>query len=116
MKKLIPITCPWCEKAQDRPIELSAGVVTTKGNRCDCGALYVADVTGRQGGECLIDALTLLCDGDMNESTALVEGQDYALVDICYRPRTHSVESKRPGPRSFGQSKLWFVIRLEAKS
>jgi len=110
-KREEPAKCPFCDKRVPRPtpIEELTGV---SGGTCDCGALFVADETGRGGGQALVDGLTLLCEGDVTTAMGLCVGADYELKDIGYRPRTHSMEPPRPGRgRSFGVPRLYFFKR-----
>lgn len=113
MQRLEPVKCPYCEFAVPRPETMKVAVTEVQGGRCECGAIYVADVTGRQGGECLMDGLAVLCEGNIDEAGKLLPGQDYEYVDINYRPRTFSVAPRARGPRAFGSAKMWFLRRLE---
>jgi hypothetical protein len=91
------------------------GFVGVVGGRCECGAHFVADVTGRGGGQAFVDGLTLLCDGDVDAALRLGLGTDYEAADVGYRPRTHTVEPPRPGRgKSFGVPRLYFFRRCLA--
>lgn len=107
-----PVTCPYCERRAPRPKPFPDHEEIT-GGRCDCGVVWIADLTGKTGGQCLVDGLTLLADGDVSAAMSLEVGRDYELTEMNYRPKTHSAIAKRPGRgRNFGLAKLWFFRRL----
>ena len=83
------------------------------GGRCRCGAHFVLDITGRLGGEALLDLLALLEDGDLDRALALQADVDYEFADLPYNPRTHSLDPGRP-KRRFGLSKIFFIRRRSA--
>ncbi len=103
--------CPFCETRIPRPKSLP-GSLDMLGGRCKCGVLYLFDETGKQGGQLLLDGLTLICDGDMDQAMELSSGSDYELKDIGYNPRTHTEDPKPLGRGSFGRPKLFFLKRL----
>lgn len=110
-RKEPPAVCPFCEAKIPRPTLLTEDSTpdAPRGGRCPgCDALYVMDENGKQGGLCLIQALTLAADGDQEAGMAMKVGEDYTLTDRNYNPRTHSLDPKS-GRRRFGVPKLWFV-------
>jgi len=113
-RKEKPVTCPFCDQrvAKPRPLGAKGSRDETSGGHCACGALYIADVTGKLGGQALMDGLTILCDGDVDAALGLSAGTDYEMVKLGYRPRTHSVERHMPRGGAFGRPKLWFFRRL----
>jgi hypothetical protein len=88
-----------------------------EGARCSCGALYVADVTGKCGGQALLDGLALVAGGDVERGMLLVAGVDYEMKTLGYRPRTHSIEPRMPRRGGgFGTAKLFFFRRLDGSA
>jgi len=79
--------------------------------RCTCGAIFILDETGKQGGQCLLQALSQICGGDLDRGMALESGVDYELEDVSYNPRTHSLAKQTR--RRYGQPKLWFIRLLK---
>jgi hypothetical protein len=78
------------------------------GGRCSCGAAFVIDVTGRSGGQALLDAQALACDGDLDRAMRMSSGVDYDVQTRPYQGPTNTVG----GPRFGGghlQPKAWFV-------
>ena len=56
-----PLRCPFCREEVERP-ELRFDLYTPEGSlagACSCGALYVVDDTGRQGGQAVLDLQAL---------------------------------------------------------
>lgn len=113
-RKETPAACPFCEKRVPRPADLGLGDAgAVEGGRCSCGAFYIADVTGKNGGQALVDGLTLLADGDQQRGLELNTDRDYEMQKLGYNPRTHSLEKRLPRKGgSFGQAKLFFFRRL----
>lgn len=108
-RKEKPATCPFCEERVPRPRKLEGTSDSAcEGGRCACGALFIADLTGKLGGQALVDGLTLLAGGDQDRGMSLQQGKDYTLVKVGYRPRTHSLEPRVPPRGAFGMPKLWF--------
>ncbi len=64
------INCPFCSKRLPRAetmVDL-ASAEGCQGGRCTCGAVFVVDDVGRFGGQALLDALTLACQGDIERA------------------------------------------------
>ena len=63
--------CPFCEERLPAPASLT-GVFSldATGGRCPCGAFFVVEETGRLGGQALLDAQALACDGDLDRALA----------------------------------------------
>ncbi len=104
-----PVLCPFCKAAVPRPgalAPLSAASSDAAGGRCGCGALFLFDASGREGGQLLLDGLARLCEGDLTRALALEGGTDYRIDSVGYNPRGHSAEPIRRG--GFGRPKLWF--------
>jgi hypothetical protein len=95
--------CPFCWEWLP-PAELLTEVFSSdsRGGRCPCGAVFVVDETGRQGGAALLDALALACDGDLDRAQKLDSNKDY------------EVKTKPLGPERFqshspAAPKIWAV-------
>ena len=114
-RKHTPAACPFCEAEVARPAAMDSeqGPDSPRGARCACGALYLMDATGKQGGQVLLAGLAMLCDGDVDRAMSLRTGIDYELTPMSYNPRTHSLDRAERG-RRFGVPKLWFFRRLPA--
>jgi len=84
-----------------------------KGGRCTCGALYLLDATGKEGGRRMMDGLYLIADQDMDRALALQSGEDYRVESVCYNYRMHTAES-RTRKKGYAQPKLWFFILKSA--
>lgn len=110
-RREVPVACPFCESRVPRPTKLPEADQFV-GGRCQCGALYVFDETGREGGQILVEGLAILCDGDLDRAMGLSAGRDYEVKDLGYRARSHSVEPKALGHGGFGRPKLYFFRRL----
>ena len=70
--------CPFCDRPIDRPKEVEPrrlgdfdyGV-------CECGAVYVHDVTGHNLGAAYVEALGFACNDDWDLAWSLERGEDY---------------------------------------
>ena len=109
------MTCPFCDARIGKPEQFSEQEEAS-GGRCQCGALFITDVTGKAGGEALMQGLTLLCAGDMDRALGLTAGKDYEMTKRGYQPRTHSLERRLPPHGAFGHAKLWFFRLLHGAS
>ncbi len=70
--------CPFCGQVIERPIEIPPyhpGQMPV--GRCVCGAVYSCDVTGKNLGQALWEALNLACNSDFDLISELKEGVDY---------------------------------------
>jgi hypothetical protein len=78
--------------------------------RCSCGAVYAVDETGRLGGQALLDAQAVLCDGDLQLAMTLETGKQ---VDV--RPRPCPDQKIQGGAGRFKRTshsaRAWFVRR-----
>jgi hypothetical protein len=85
------LTCPFCRSGLDRPIEISISAAETAlGGKCkSCGALYIADLTGKNVGTVMIQALELLGRELSKDISNLVLGLDYDDMILSYNWRLH---------------------------
>jgi hypothetical protein len=106
------ILCPFCKESVPAPRRVMA-VFTPGGclaERCSCGAVYAVDETGRLGGQALLDAQAVLCDGDLQLAMTLETGKH---VDVRSRPlrvQTLQVDGSRFN-RVSKSARAWFVRR-----
>ena len=116
-RKARRILCPFCKEKVPAPRRVTT-VFTPEGclpARCRCGAVYAVDETARLGGQALLDAQAVLCDGDLQLAMTLETGKQ---VDVQSRPL--GVQTIQGGGSRFnrtsGSARAWFVRRrAEAK-
>jgi hypothetical protein len=107
--------CLFCDTKIPKPAYLSdeRGPDAVMGGYCKaCGALFITDITGRAGGQALMDGLNYLAGGDEDKALTMRADVDYAYKGSAYNPRTHSMDPKS-GARRYGVPKLWFFKLLE---
>jgi len=112
MRKTRQILCPFCKKRVPAPRQVTT-VFTPGGclaERCSCGAAYAVDETGRLGGQALLDAQAVLCDGDLHLAMTLETGKH---VDVRSRP--FQSQTLAAGTSRFNRvsrsARAWFVRR-----
>lgn len=100
--------CLFCKERIPKPEIVTIRVYSPegcKGGICPhCGAAFVMDETGKNGGDALLDGLAMVCGGDLDAANALSQ-EEYQVRDgIYYR------EQSGPGlRRPYVIPKLWFV-------
>jgi len=100
--------CPFCKERIDRPETIpSTPRREFPGGRCDCGTVFVSDITGKNGGEALLESLSLACNDDMDRAFSLQEGEDYKLKVMSYDDHTHTFN--KSGYFKDGMARLYFV-------
>jgi hypothetical protein len=116
MRRSTRLLCPFCKKGVPAPGRVKE-VFSPEGclaERCSCGAVYAVDETGRQGGQALLDAQAVLCDGDLRLATTLETGKQ---VDVRSRPCP--IQKIRAGASRFDRTspsaRAWFVRRRGAQ-
>jgi hypothetical protein len=112
MRKATRILCPFCEENVPAPSRVMT-VFTPDGclaGRCSCGAAYAVDETGRLGGQALLDAQAVLCDGDLNLAMTLESGKQ---VDAQSQPCSSKaiLDGASRFNRSSPSARAWFVRR-----
>jgi hypothetical protein len=112
IRKATQILCPFCKKVAPAPDRVMT-VFTGGGclaERCSCGAVYAVDETGHLGGQALLDAQAVLCDGDLELASTLESGRD---VDVKSQPC--AVKAIKAGASRFNRTspaaRAWFVRR-----
>ena len=78
------------------------------GGKCSCGAAFVVDETGHSGGQALLDAQALVCDGDLDRALSLSSGEDYEVETRPYQGPTNSLAGRGYG-KGYMQPKAWFI-------
>jgi hypothetical protein len=111
MRKARQILCPFCKEEVPAPRRVMT-VFTPEGclaERCSCGAVYAVDETGRLGGQALLDAQAVLCEGDLRLAMTLETGKQ---VDVRSRPLgTQTIKGGGRFNRTGASSRAWFVRR-----
>lgn len=106
-KRNVPRTvCTFCYRKLRKP-KLYDDVFSAegcKGGVCSCGASFVLDETGKQGGTTLLDALMLIT-GDMDAAMKLQSGVDYEAKTEIYKGRRTVQRDVQP--------KMWFARLLK---
>ena len=93
------LSCPFCGRNVEEPGRIEMRFGETTGGRCECGAVYAYDETGRQLGEAFNDALVLLFGGDYDAAYSATE-DDYEEETITYNRKTgrYVQGGASPGP------------------
>jgi hypothetical protein len=108
-----PPACPFCGAALPRPKPRASSTTSLlPGGRCLCGACFVVDPTGRNGGNALLEALADACSGDRARSDFLVPGQDYQELIENYDTQLHRYVKGFRGYRR-GMARL-YLVKLNA--
>ena len=104
--------CPFCKAAIPKSA-LSPATPSRRfpGGCCACGVIFVSDLTGKNGGEALVEAVTRLCNDDLDAAWSLEEGEDYTVKIMSYESRTHCFNKR--GHYKDGMARLYFVKRHE---
>ncbi len=72
-----PVLCPFCQSPVAPPQNLGFQYSDFDAGFCECGAVYVSDVTGFNRGAAFVEALLLACGGDWDLAWELVPEEDY---------------------------------------
>jgi hypothetical protein len=82
--------CPFCGLLIERPKDLMQSAMPT--GTCDCGAVYVLDVTGHNLGTAMMEALLYACGGDWDLAWSLTREKDYLDDQVKnYDDQTHLI-------------------------
>jgi len=65
------------------------------------------DETGKSGGQALLDATALACDGGLDRALELSSGVDYELKT---RPLVDPSQRAGRGGNSYMEPKVWFLM------
>jgi hypothetical protein len=102
-RKKPPVSCPFCKELTPRPTlhMLVYSIDGARGGTCACGAAFVIDETGKNGGMALLDVLAMALDGDLDGALKLQARKDYRLAVIN--------DPSRPSSPTGIQPKIWFA-------
>jgi hypothetical protein len=104
-----PPACPFCGAALPRPKRRPWNRTSLlPGGRCSCGAHFVVDPTGRNGGQALLEALEDASGGDRERSQFFVPGRDYEELIENYDTQLHRFIKGFRGYRR-GMARLYLV-------
>ncbi|QER41417.1 hypothetical protein F1847_01175 [Thermodesulfobacterium sp. TA1] len=116
MKKPVPKppTCPFCGRFIKKPEFLPIGLSDLEAGVCECGSVYVCDVTGHNRGNAFIEALFLATAGDWDLMWELTSEEDYQEVWIeDYDLKTHTILPMPVNPRVVSKGALCFIKLAE---
>ena len=105
----IPAYCAFCAAKIPRAAKVP-GPSNARAGRCLCSAVFVADSTGKLGGEAIVEGLSLLTDGNLKRAMALREGSDYQCKVMAYREASHQVVPDED-PNRYGAGRMFFFRR-----
>jgi hypothetical protein len=109
------VGCPFCWQWLPTPARLpDLPGSDSLGGRCECGAFFVLDVTGRSGGQALLDVQTLASGGDVDQALKLREGEHFELKSKPVRGRANPGGLVLQG-HSYLQPQVW-AIKLKQDS
>ncbi|OAG28234.1 DVU0298 family protein [Thermodesulfatator autotrophicus] len=92
MLKAKPALCPFCGRPVAPPQNLGFQFSDFDAGFCDCGAIYVSDVTGHNRGAAFVEALLLACGGNWDLAWELDPEEDYQeYVVEHYDQKSHQV-------------------------
>lgn len=104
-----PPACAFCGAALPRPKRRAHNLTSVlPGGSCGCGAFFVVDPTGRNGGHALLEALEDACGGDRARSDFLEPGKDYQELIQNYDTQLHRYITGFKGYRR-GMARLYLV-------
>ena len=112
MRKARQILCPFCKSKVPAPRRVMT-VFTAEGclaERCSCGAVYAVDETGRLGGQALLDAQAVLCEGDLRLAMTLETGKQVEVRSRRFGAQTIQGGASRFN-RTSASARAWFVRR-----
>ena len=105
--------CRFCSRTLARPGRRDDALhPNLPGGRCPCGAFYVVDPGGRNGGVALIEALTDAVGGDQGKAGFMVPGRDYEDRIENYDDQAHRYITGFKGYRR-GMARLYCVRLLQ---
>ncbi|OCC16500.1 Methylated DNA-protein cysteine methyltransferase [Dissulfuribacter thermophilus] len=93
LKGPYPPRCPFCDRLIEPPAELEPKRLGDFAyGKCDCGAVYVYDVTGHNLGAAFVEALGYGCNFDWDLAWGLLPDEDYKEKHIeQYDLKTHLI-------------------------
>ncbi len=113
MHKAKPATCPFCGRLIAPPENLGFQFADFDAGFCECGAVYVSDVTGHNQGAAFMEALILACGGNWELAWELTPEEDYEeFVLEHYDQKSHQI-IQETGERSPYRGVLYFLRLAE---
>ena len=106
--------CRFCSRTLPRPKKRENDLALhplLPGATCPCGATYVVDPTGRNGGNALIDAL-IDAFGDRQKAPLLMRGHDYEEFIENYNLDGHTFITGFRGYRR-GMARMYLVKLID---
>jgi hypothetical protein len=106
--------CRFCSRTLPRP-KRREDVLNPLllGGACPCGARFVVDPTGRNGGVALLEVLTDVADGDRDRANFMIRGKDYEEAIENYEPNSHCYITGFKGYRR-GMNRLYLARILDS--
>jgi hypothetical protein len=105
--------CRFCSRSLKRPQRRHDALnPNLPGGTCPCGAAFVVDPGGRNGGAALIEALTDATGGDRKRAGFMVPGRDYNDFIENYDDQSHRYITGFKGYRR-GMARLYLVKLIE---
>lgn len=112
IQRKLQVGCAFCWEWVPQPQRVSAySPDGALGGRCECGAFYVVDETGKLGGQALLDITTMACDGDTERALKLESDVHYELRAKPLVERDPRQASGGPALRASlaARPKVWFL-------
>ena len=108
-------TCPFCSSKLEPPKTMVLNVMeSVEGGRCGiCGAIYIADPTGKNLGEVMMQVLGLAAEKLSKDMADMVPGEDYEDAVLNYDIRTHRSTGISKGFMN-GQGRL-YILNIKRK-
>jgi hypothetical protein len=101
--------CRFCSRSLPRPKKREDSLhPNLPGGRCPCGACYVMDPTGRNGGVALIEALQEASGLKQGDAAMLMRERDYDEFIENYEHRHHTYITGFRGYRR-GMARIYLV-------
>ena len=103
--------CPFCWEWLPQPsrrLDVFSGDGCL-GGRCECGAFFVVDETGKLGGQALLDLQALACGGDLDRAIRLISDVDFELKKKPINDTTGHYRGRVQGQNPTGPQ-IWALL------
>ncbi len=98
-----------------RPVEIAVDAFEKgPGGVCRCGAIFLADYTGKNAGLLMAQALGMAADALSKKISELVPDEDYEDALLNYDWRTHRSTGVSAGPMD-GYGRI-YIFRVKRRS
>jgi hypothetical protein len=111
MEKYRNFSCPFCGRQPEAPHKMEMHFGETVGGRCNCGAIYIYDETGRMLGQAFVEGLALLYGDDYDAAFSAPE-EEYEEEIISYDRRLKRFLTGTPSVFD-GTSKFVFLRKTK---